>query len=116
MKELALRTEGTIRSFTMSTYSILYWQEIPSMVEATDGGVSSKLQLSIRFQELIDKVAMRRGLAGTDAYIEGFHRSEALQLPGTPEEVASSVKDRLEEEYDSIESSALRKPEQQDSN
>ena len=91
----------------MSTYSILYWQEIPSVVEATDGETSSKLQLTIRFQELIDQVAMRRGLAGTDTYLEGFHRGESLQMTGTPEEVAKSVKDKLEADYDVIAASAL---------
>ncbi|HHZ67439.1 MAG TPA: hypothetical protein EYN52_05945, partial [Alphaproteobacteria bacterium] len=56
----------------MTTYTILYWQEIPSLVEATDGESTSKAQLSDRFQDLIDRTAMRRNLAGTDAYIEGF--------------------------------------------
>ena len=93
----------------MSTYSILYWQEIPSVVEATDGEISSKLQLTIRFQELIDQVAMRRGLSGTDTYLEGFHRGESLQMSGTPEEVANLVKDKLEAEYESIATSALKR-------
>ena len=56
----------------MAKYSILYWQEIPSVVEATDGAGTSKQQLSSRFQELIDLIAMKRGLAGTDAYLEGI--------------------------------------------
>ena len=57
-------------------YCILYWQEIPSFVEATDGETKQKIQLSDRFQELIDKAAMRRKLAGTDAYLEGFNKGE----------------------------------------
>jgi len=93
----------------MSTYSILYWHEIPSVVEATDGEAKSKLQLSNRFQELIDKAAMRRGLAGTDAYLEGFDRGESLQMSGTPEEVANLVKDKLEADYESIAISALKR-------
>ena len=60
----------------MAEYSILYWHEIPTVVEATDGSATHKAQLSTRFQELVDFIAMKRGLAGTDAYLEGFRRGE----------------------------------------
>lgn len=52
---------------------------------------------------------MRRGLAGTDAYLEGFDRGESLQMSGTPEEVANLVKDKLEADYESIATSALKR-------
>ena len=68
----------------MTTYTILYWQEIPSLVEAKDGESTSKAQLSDRFQDLIDKAAMRRDLAGTDAYIEGFKKGPSIETEGKP--------------------------------
>ena len=91
----------------MTTYSILYWQEIPSFVEASDGETKKKIQLSDRFQELIDKAAMRRKLAGTDAYLEGFNRGDAVAADGSPDEVAKSISEKLEADFDSISEAAL---------
>ncbi len=91
----------------MAEYSILYWQEIPSLVEASDGISTHKAQLSDQFQELIDLVAMKRGLAGSDAYIEGFHRGDSVAREGTAEAVANAVKGELEAQYDSIKAAAL---------
>ncbi|MFQ5935700.1 MAG: virulence factor [Acidiferrobacterales bacterium] len=93
----------------MAEYSILYWQDIPSMVEATDGTTTGKVQLGNRFQELIDLIAMKRGLAGTDAYLEGFHRTDPTRRDGTPQAVADAVKAELEAQYDSIRAAALEK-------
>ncbi len=93
----------------MAKYSILYWQEIPSVVEATDATGTSKQQLSSRFQELIDLIAMKRGLAGTDAYLEGFNRGAPVEREGTAQGVAQTVKDELEAQYDTIKATALQK-------
>ena len=95
----------------MTTYSILYWQEIPSLVEAKDGETTSKAQLSDRFQDLIDKAAMRRDLAGTDAYIEGFNKGPAIETEGTPEEAVRVVKEGLENNFEEIAKAALHTPE-----
>ena len=91
----------------MTTYTILYWQEIPSLIEARDEESTSKAQLSDRFQDLIDKAAMRRDLAGTDAYIEGFKKEPPIEAEGTPEEVIRLVKDDLESKFDEIAKTAL---------
>ena len=37
----------------MATYQILYWQEIPSLIEARDDGGVKKIQLNSKFQALI---------------------------------------------------------------
>ena len=95
----------------MTTYSILYWQEIPSLVEAKDGETTSKAQLSDRFQDLIDKAAMRRELAGTDAYIEGFKKGPSIETEGTPEEAVRVVKEGLENNFEEIAKAALHTPE-----
>lgn len=91
----------------MAEYVILYWQDIPSMVRAKDGGASHKVQLGQRFQGLIDIVAMRKGLAGTDAYLAAWRRSKAQRREGTPEAVAKSVSEELEADFDTIKAAAL---------
>ena len=86
----------------MAKYTILSWQEIPSLVEATDDDGTHKIQLSQRFQALIDNVAMKRGLAGTDAYLEEWNRGEIQDRDGTAEEVVKAVSDELEAQFDDL--------------
>jgi hypothetical protein len=95
----------------VTTYTILYWQEIPTLVEAKDGKSTSKAQLSDRFQDLIDKAAMRRDLAGADAYIEGFKKGSPIEIEGSPEEAVRLVKDNLEDQFKEIAKAALHIPE-----
>ncbi|MCH8155840.1 MAG: virulence factor [Proteobacteria bacterium] len=93
----------------MAKYSILYWQDIPSVVEAKDENGVHKLQLDRKFQELIDAVAMRKGLAGTDAYLDEWRRGKRVAREGSAEAVASAVKAELEAEFRSIRAAALGK-------
>ena len=91
----------------MADYTILYWQDIPSMVEAREGRTRKKIQLSDRFQLLIDAVAMRKGLVGTDAYIEQWRRGAKQSRAGTAEEVVEAVAAETEAQYDAIKAAAL---------
>ncbi len=93
----------------MAKYSILYWQDIPAVVEAKDENGVHKLQLDRKFQELIDAVAMRKGLAGTDAYLEEWRRGKRVAREGTAEAVAGAVKAELEAEFRAIRAAALGK-------
>ncbi len=92
----------------MARYTVTSWQDIPSMVEARDGAQRHKVQLSARFQELIDHVAMRRKLAGTDAYLQQWTKQRARRRDGTAQQVASSVADELEGRFDSIKAQAMQ--------
>ncbi len=93
----------------MANYSILYWQDIPSVVEAKDENGVHKLQLDRKFQELIDAVAMREGLAGTDAYLDEWRRGKRVARAGSAAEVARAVKAELEAEFRTIRAAALGK-------
>ena len=86
----------------MAKVTILYWQDIPSMVEARAGRQRHKVQLSARFQELIDRVAMRRRLAGTDEYLTRWRRGEPEEHPGDPEAAAQAVAQALEARFEAI--------------
>lgn len=90
----------------MTKFAILYWQEVPSLVEATDDDGTHKIQLSDRFQALIDHVAMERGLAGTDAYLEEWTRGDSQERDGTAEEVAKAVAEELEAKFNEIKTAA----------
>ena len=95
----------------MTTYTILYWEEIPTMIEATDGESTKKIQLSDRFQDLVDKSAMRRGLAGTDAYLEGFNKGPSIETKGSAEEAVRLIEENLEDNFEEISKTALQKRE-----
>jgi hypothetical protein len=87
----------------MAQVRILYWQDIPSVVEAQDGeGGKHKESLSARFQELIDSVAMRKKLVGTDAYLEGWRRGRPKEREGTALAAAKAVTAELEDTFDQI--------------
>jgi len=77
------------------------------MVEARDETGTHKIQLSDRFQELIDMVAMRRGLAGTDAYLEHWRRGRPVRRDGDVESVAKAMAEEIEAQYDEIRAAAI---------
>ena len=91
----------------MATFQVLYWQEIPSQVDARDGAKQHKETLSQRFQELIDLVATKRGLVESDAYISGWSKGEKTERPGSAIDVAKSVAAEFEQRYDEIRAAAL---------
>jgi len=52
----------------------VYWRDIPAQVIAKRGRESARAMLSDRFQQAIDRAAMRAGKGGTDAYLEEWRR------------------------------------------
>ncbi len=80
----------------MARYRIIQWRDLPSLVEAEDGGATVRVPLSQRFQDLIDAVAMREGATETDAYLEGWAPGPESERPGDAEAVARQVADELE--------------------
>lgn len=83
----------------MSEYQITFWRDLPSLVTAREGDVVSKAELPPRFAEQIDQVAMDEGLTGSDAYLEGWRRSEWIAGEGTPGELVAAVISRLVQEH-----------------
>jgi hypothetical protein len=53
---------------------IIYWRDIPSQVIVQRGRTREKTMLSSRFQEAIDRAAMRAGKGSSDAYISEWRR------------------------------------------
>jgi hypothetical protein len=83
----------------MATYRIIAWKGIPASVEAEDGTDGVTLQLSERFQMLIDSAAMQLGLQDSDAYLELWSRGEPQDRPGTAREVADAVAADIENRF-----------------
>ena len=83
----------------MATYRVIAWKGIPASVEAQDGAESATVELSERFQMLIDSVAMQRGLHDSDDYLDSWMRGEPLDRPGSAREVADAVAADLEARF-----------------
>ena len=80
----------------MATYTILYWQEIPSQIKVSDDLDDVTVPLDPRFMERIDQLAARRGLQGSDDYLAQWRWSDEQEREGTAEEVARAIKLELE--------------------
>ena len=55
----------------------IYWRDIPSQVTAKAGRKTAKIMLPARFQEAIDRAAMRAGKGSSDAYMEDWRRDRS---------------------------------------
>lgn len=80
----------------MATYRILYWQETPAQIRAEDASDEVSVPMGQKFTERIDRLAMERGLAGTDDYLAQWKWSEEEERDGSAAEVAAAVKAELE--------------------
>jgi hypothetical protein len=80
----------------MATYRILYWQEVPSQIAASDAADEVSLVLSPRFMERIDQLAAKRGLQGSDDYLAQWRWSEDEEREGSAGEVAEAVRAEIE--------------------
>jgi len=84
----------------MPDVTIVYWRDIPAQVIVGKGRRASKVQLTERFEQAIDRAAMKVGAAGTDAYLAEWHRAAAYAVDGDADQIAAEEAARLEAEFD----------------
>jgi len=84
----------------MPSLVIVYWRDIPAQVIVGKGRRASKKQLPERFEQAIDRAAMKTNAAGDDAYLAEWRKSNPIEVEGDAEEVAKSEADRINAEYD----------------
>ena len=80
----------------MATYKILYWQEVPSQIKAEDDQDEVNLPLPPKFMEQVDRLAMQRGLQGSDDFLAQWHWGDEEERDGSAREVAEAVLAELE--------------------
>ena len=80
----------------MAEYRVLYWRDLPSQVRVRDGQAVENRALPDRFQQEIDRRAMREGARDEEAYLEGWHWSDWQRREGTVELVLDQVTSELE--------------------
>jgi hypothetical protein len=93
----------------MASYRIIAWKDIPASVEARDGADHVTLQLSERFQALIDSLAMQGEAHAQDAYLEHWAHTEG-ERAGSARDVGAAIAAELEERFPEFIARALGRP------
>ena len=76
----------------MVDVTVVYWRDIPAQVIVGKGRRGTKIQLSERFEQAIDRAAMKSGAAGTDDYLAEWRKSVPVSIDGEAQAVARALK------------------------
>lgn len=60
----------------MAKLILIRWRDIPAQVVVKKGRETVRVPLSARFQEAVDRAAMRAGKTSSQAYLADWQRSE----------------------------------------
>jgi hypothetical protein len=83
----------------MASLIIISWRDIPAQVIVKRGRETAKVQLSQRFQEAVDRAAMRAGKGSSDAYLADWQRSVPRPCGEDLKAEAESEAARLEAQF-----------------
>ena len=84
----------------MPEITVVYWRDIPAQVIAKAGRKAAKRELGQRFQEAIDRAAMRGKASDTDAYLADWRRGEPAPCGDDLEAAADAKAAEIEAVYD----------------
>ena len=91
----------------MPDVTIVYWRDIPAQVIVGKGRRGAKKPLAERFEQAIDRAAMKVGASDTDAYLAEWRKAEPYPVDGEPQDIVEQEVTRLETEYDQARIKAL---------
>ncbi len=84
----------------MVDVTIVFWRDIPAQVICGKGRRGSKVQLPERFEQAIDRCAMKVGAKDADAYLADWRKADPYPVDGDAAEIAAAEAARLDAEYD----------------
>lgn len=91
----------------MPEVTIVYWRDIPAQVIVGKGRRGAKVQLTERFEQAIDRCAMKVGARDTDSYLAEWRKAQPYEVEGDQDDIAKAEAARLEAEYDTARLKAL---------
>lgn len=91
----------------MPEVTIVYWRDIPAQVIVGKGRRGSKAPLPERFEQAIDRCAMKIGAQDTDAYLAEWRKADPYTVEGEPDAIAKAESERIDREYDKAKILAL---------
>jgi hypothetical protein len=83
----------------MASLIIISWRDIPAQVIVKQGRETAKVQLTHRFQEAVDRAAMRAGKGSSEAYLADWKRSAPRPVTGDLAAEAKAEAERIESRY-----------------
>jgi hypothetical protein len=83
----------------MAKLIVISWRDIPAQVVVKKGRETGKVQLSHRFQEAVDRAAMRAGKASSADYLADWKRSEPRACGEDIQGEANAEATRIEARY-----------------
>jgi hypothetical protein len=83
----------------VASLTIISWRDIPSQVVVRRGRETAQVVLTARFQEAVDRAAMRAGKGSSSAYLADWQRSEPRACGDDLEGEARAEAARLEARY-----------------
>ena len=84
----------------MVEVTVVYWRDIPAQVIVGKGRRGAKHPLPERFEQAIDRAAMKVGANDTDAYLAEWRKAAPYPVEGEAAEVAAAEAARIDAEYD----------------
>jgi len=91
----------------MASLIVISWRSIPAQVIARRGRETAKVLLAPRFQQAVDRAAMRAGKGSSGAYLADWQRSEPRPCGDDLEAEARAEAARLEARYSDDELESL---------
>ncbi len=91
----------------MAEVVIVYWRDIPAQVIVGKGRGAAKVQLPERFEQAIDRCAMKIGAKDADAYLAEWRKAPAYEVAAEGQDAASAEAARLDAAYDADRIKAL---------
>ena len=91
----------------MAEVVIVYWRDIPAQVLVGKGRRGQKRPLPERFEQAIDRAAMKVGAEDTDAYLAEWRKADPYTVEGDDAAVADAEAARIDAEYDRARIKAL---------
>lgn len=83
----------------MPDVTIVYWRDIPAQVIVGKGRRGAKKPLPERFEQAIDRAAMKVGAMDTDAYLAEWRKADPYTREGDPADIVEQEAARLDAEY-----------------
>ena len=88
----------------MPDVTIVYWRDIPAQVivgtAGRGGRGGAKVKLTERFEQAIDRCAMKIGAKDSDAYLAEWRKVVTGSVEGEAAAVAEAEAARIETDYD----------------
>lgn len=83
----------------MAKLIVISWRDVPAQVLVKAGRETAKIQLSHRFQEAVDRAAMRAGKASSGDYLADWKRSDPRACGDDLQAEAQAEASRIEAHY-----------------